>query len=52
MKKVVLGIVLFIIGMIIGFSIGLIPKIRYDLNYNGKVDIADFLKYHNYYINH
>ena len=51
MKKIVIYIILFIIGFIAGFSIMNIPKIRYDLNYNGKVDIADFLRYYKYFIN-
>ena len=51
MKKVINYIVLFIIGFIIGFSIMNIPKIRYDLNYNGTVDIADFIRYYKYFIN-
>ena len=51
MKKIMIYITLVIIGVIIGVSIMNIPRIRYDLNYNGKVDIADFLRYYKYFIN-
>lgn len=52
MKKSYIYIIIFIIGLLMGLFIMNIPAIRYDLNYNGKVDIADFIKYKNYYINH
>lgn len=51
MKKIVLYICLFIIGIIIGFIIGLIPRIRYDLNNDGKINVADITKLANYYLN-
>lgn len=50
MKKIVLYICLFITGIIIGFLIGLIPRIRYDLNNDGKVNVADITKLVNYYL--
>ena len=49
MKKVVLGI---IIGLIIGIVICNIPIIRYDLNGDGKVNVADEVKLVNYIVNH
>lgn len=53
MKERLLGVILgVLLGIVIGILIMHIPKIRYDLNGNGKVDIADFIKYHNYYKNH
>lgn len=52
MRKAINYIIIFIIGLIMGLFIMNIPAIRYDLNYNGRVDIADFLRYHNYFINH
>lgn len=52
MKKIVLYICLFIIGIIIGFIIGLIPRIRYDLNNDGKVNVADIIKLNKYYLDH
>ena len=52
MKRTIIYISLFLIGLILGIIIMGIPSIRYDFNNNGKVDISDFLKYHNYYIEH
>lgn len=52
MKKIVLYIILFIIGCIIGFLIGLVPRLRYDLNNDGKVNVADIVKLVNYYLEH
>lgn len=52
MKKVIIYISLFIIGFIIGFSIMNIPKVRYDFNYNGKIDVADLIRFFNYYREH
>lgn len=52
MKKIVLYICLIIIGIVIGFIIGLIPRIRYDLNNDGKVNVADIIKLNKYYLDH
>lgn len=53
MKERLLGVILgILLGIVVGMLIMHIPKIRYDLNGNGRVDIADFLKYKDYYINH
>lgn len=52
MKRLSIYIMLLLTGVILGLFVMSIPSVRYDLNYNGKVDIADFIKYHNYYINH
>lgn len=49
MKKTIIYISLILIGVILGVSIMMIPRVRYDLNFNGRVDIADFLKYYYYY---
>ena len=52
MKKIVIYILLFIIGFITGFIIADIPRIRYDLNNDGKVNVADITKLVNYYLDH
>ena len=52
MKKIVLYILFFIIGVIVGFIIADIPRIRYDLNNDGKVNVADIIKLNKYYLDH
>lgn len=53
MKKVIIGLLLgIVLGFIIGIIIFNIPSIKYDLNNNGQIDIADLIKMNNYYINH
>ena len=51
MKKIVLYAVLFIIGFVIGYLIADIPRLRYDLNNDGKINVADITKLANYYLN-
>lgn len=50
MKKIVLYAVLFVVGFIIGYLIADIPRLRYDLNNDGKVNVADILKLNKYYL--
>lgn len=52
MKKILLYAVLFIIGFVIGYLIADIPRLRYDLNNDGKINIADVVKLVNYYLAH
>lgn len=51
MRKILFYIGLFLIGGIIGFAIANIPRIRYDLNNDGKINMADITKLVNYYLN-
>ena len=50
-RKLIIIIGLPLIGFIIGYLIANIPKLRYDLNNDGKVNIADVTKLVNYYLN-
>ena len=48
-RKISIYLGLFLIGFVIGYSIANIPKLRYDLNNDGKVNVADFIELKNYY---
>ena len=52
MKKILVIILTLLVGIAIGVGIMHIPAIRYDLNHNGRVDIADFLRYYKYFLEH
>lgn len=49
-------IICIILGVLLGIVIGILimhtPKIRYDFNNNGKIDVGDIVKFQNYYYNH
>lgn len=49
-KKLIIMFVLLLIGFIIGFIVADIPRLRYDLNNDGKVNMADIVKLVNYYL--
>ena len=51
-RKISIYLGLFLIGFIIGYSIANIPKLRYDLNNDGKINMADVVKLVNYYVKH
>lgn len=52
MKKVILSIGLIFIGFILGVLLYQIPSIRYDHNYNGRIDVSDIVDFFNTYNKH
>lgn len=51
-RKIIILLGLPLIGFIIGFMVANIPRIRYDLNNDGKISMADVVKLVNYYVKH
>lgn len=49
-RKISIYLGLFLIGFVIGYAIANIPKLRYDLNNDGKVNVADMIELRNYYL--
>ena len=52
MKKYIINIIEIIIGIIFMIIFWNIPRIKYDVNRDGKVDTDDMLKVQEYYLNH
>lgn len=48
-RKISIYLGLFLIGFIVGYSIANIPKLRYDLNNDGKVNVGDIILLKDYY---
>ena len=48
-NKIFIGFLSFLIGVLIGIAISDIPRIKYDLNRNGKIDVGDIISFFNYY---
>ena len=48
-RKISIYLGLFLIGFVIGYSIANIPKLRYDLNNDGKVNVGDIILLKDYY---
>ena len=48
-RKISIYLGLFLIGFIVGWCIANIPKIRYDLNNDGKVNVGDIILLKDYY---
>lgn len=49
-RKVIVAVGLVLIGFITGYLIANIPRLRYDLNNDGKVNVADVIKLNQYYL--
>ena len=53
MRKILFYIGLFLLGLVFGYLITInVPVLRYDLNNDGKINMADVVKLVNYYLNH
>lgn len=53
MRKILFYIGLFLLGLVFGYLITInVPVLRYDLNNDGKINMADITKLVNYYLNH
>lgn len=48
-RKISIYLGLFLIGFIVGYAIANIPKLRYDLNNDGKVNVGDIILLKDYY---
>ena len=49
-RKISVCLGLFLIGYVIGYSIANIPKLRYDLDNDGKITVKDMIVLRNYYL--
>lgn len=49
-RKLIILLGLPLIGLIIGYLIANIPRLRYDLNNDGKINVADIIELRNYYL--
>jgi hypothetical protein len=49
-RKIIIYLGLFLIGFIIGYLIANIPKLRYDLDNDGKITVKDMIVLRNYYL--
>jgi hypothetical protein len=51
MRKILFYIGLFLLGLVFGYLITInVPILRYDLNNDGKVNVADVIKLNQYYL--
>jgi hypothetical protein len=49
-RKLIIILGLPLIGFIIGYLIANIPKLRYDLDNDGKITVKDMIVLRNYYL--
>lgn len=49
-RKISIYLGLFLIGFVVGYSIANIPKLRYDLDNDGKITVKDMIVLRNYYL--
>ena len=49
-RKISIYLGLLLIGFVIGYSIANIPKLRYDLDNDGKITVKDMIVLRNYYL--